>query len=492
VPAIYNEDPEQEIQPTKIHLRGIDELSTDQVREFAIEHFSTPPKFVQWIDDSSANIVYPNSELALDALRSLSADPPSIAEAASNPLQLRDTKPRPGCHLQVRRAVVGDKKKPNAKEASRYYLLHPEADPIERMRAEFANGRGRRDRDHGDYQRRRYNDREDRRRRDLVTANGEGGDFNASMYDDNPEPRQAPGRGDGRGRRRARDRSASPGRSTTNSDEIDLVDDSVSENENGAFRRRNKPDRFRDRSLPPRYSVHDPHPFPKANREKELFPSNTDTKSGQLASDMLHAKKQAERQAAAAKLKRELFPNKTDRSNHRRSDAFDARAAADAANSDDLSRRMTGRMDLADTPTITTSENTNLTNTNAGKELFLSTNTNGRTSTDIGPSPGLTIKGTAGLSIKGTASPGLIIKGGATATTPTSTSTSTTAPRSKTTVRELFPNKFINHAPGPSSDTVAAANENTNTNSNQGKELFTDKIRGRGSVRRNRAEDLFW
>jgi hypothetical protein len=415
---------------------------------------------VQWIDDTSANLVYSSSDFALQALEALCAVTPTKAELIANPLQRRDAKPRSGSHLEVRRAVVGDKKKRNAKESSRYYLLHPEADPIERMRTEFANGRTRRNGDHGDYQRRRYDDREDRRRRDQATKNEAGGDFTASMYDDNPEESRQP-RSRGRlGRRSARNRSASPGRSITNSDEIIIDDASDSENDRSSLRRRNnRNNRFRDRSPPPDYTIDDPHPFPKGNREKELFPSNAGTKSGQLASDTLQAQKQSDRAAAAAKLKRELFPHKTDRSNHRRSDAVDARAKADAANSDELSSNMSRRMDLTD------SNSTN-NSANAGKELFSTTTkhiTSAFTPASASASTsnaGLSIKGTAGLSIRGGA--GMSIKGAAAAVTPTN-------------VRELFPDKFVRGG--------GAGNE--------GKELFSDKIKGRGSVRRNRAEDLF-
>lgn len=394
---------------------------------------------MQWIDDTSANLVYASSDLALAALEAFCAIAPTNGEVSNNPLQLRETKPHPGCQLQVRRAVAGDKKKRNAKESSRYYLLHPEADPIERMRKEFASGRSRRMGDHGDYQRRQYNDREDQRRRDQDANGGGGAVYNASMYDDKPEARQARSRA--RGRRGPRNRSASPGRSTTNSDEIILDDDSTSDNETSPFSRRNKTNRFRDRSLPPRYSLDDPHPFPKANRNKELFPSNTGNKSGQLASDSLQAQTKADKAAAAAKLRKDLFPNKTDRSNHRRSDAFDAR------NSDDLSSRMSQRMDLNSTAAGV--------NANAGKELFSadSTTTTTGTQTSSDGRGGLNIKGSAGLSIKGGA--GISIKGAA------------------ANVRELFPDKFIRGS------------------GNEGKELFSDKIKGRGSVRRNRAEDLF-
>jgi hypothetical protein len=353
------------------------------------------------------------------------------------------------------------------------------------MRTEFANGRSRsqRSNDHSDYQRRRYNDREDRRRRDQDANGEEGTDFNASMYDDNAEPRQSRSRVS-RGRRNTRNRSASPGRSTTNSDEIILDDPSASDNDRPSYRRNtNKTNRFRNRSPPPNYSINDPHPFPKANREKELFPSNNAaTKSGQLASDILKQtqQKQAERAAAAAKLKKELFPHKTDRSNHRRSDAFDARSQADAANSDDLASRMSRRMELSDTNTndTTTSRGNAHPASNAGKELFSPVppppssssssaihNAYAGNAAATRSGAGLNIRGTAGLAIKGGA--GMSIKGAA--------ATTTTTVAAAANVRELFPDKFVRGSGG----------------GNEGKELFSDKIKGRGNVRRNRAEDLF-
>ena len=528
IPAIYSEDQGNEIQPTKVHIRGIDDMSTDDVRNFAVDHFSTPPTYIQWIDDTSANLVYPTNDAALDALAALCAVSLPRAEIEADPLRLRDAKSFRDAHLQIRRAIAKDKKKKNAKDTSRYYLLHPEADPVERMRTEFANGRRRRSGDHGDYNRRRYNDREDRRRRDL-DAEGDGGEYNASMYDDNPEPQQARGRG--RGRRGQRDRSASPGRSSTNEDEI-LVD-YASGSENGDDRsfRQSRPanSRYRDRSLPPTYSLEDPHPFPRANREKELFPSNT-TKNGQLASDTLQARRAADRSTAVTKLKRELFPNRTDRSNHRRSDAVDARAVADAKTSDDLSRRMSKRMGISDAEaqpraanagkelfSSSTNGTSTLSSSNAGKELFSTTSSSNNTSgilssstnaprelfpnstnaprelfptsstttprelfpsssnsrdgtllssqnTNSSVTGGFSIRGSGGMSIKGGA--GLSIKGAA---APVPNSNQNQKPR------ELFPEK---------SDSGSGSGRPTT--GNEGRELFGDSLgrRGRGEGKR--------
>jgi hypothetical protein len=79
---------------------------------------------------------------------------------------------RPEINLQVRLAVVGDKKEVGAASKSRFYLLHPEYDPEERRRQ---GERRYRDRDGNNYQPRRSG-----RRRDDDEAEA----FDASLYDD--------------------------------------------------------------------------------------------------------------------------------------------------------------------------------------------------------------------------------------------------------------------------------------------------------------------
>lgn len=135
--------------------------------------------------------------------------------------------------------------------------------------------------------------------------------------------------------------------------------------------------------------------------------------------------------SAASYLKKELFPSKI--SNHRRSDAIDA--ADDTA--DLFARRIS-------VPLVDGSHDYSHSPRNQNIELF----------PDTSHDNGASIRGAAGqdqgMSIRGTAN-GMTIKGrGA-------------------SVRELFPSKF---------------------NDNEGKELFSDKIEGRGGPRR-RAEDMF-
>lgn len=311
----------------KVHIRGVDEMTTDHIKQFALSYFpDEEASRIEWIDDTSANIVYSSDEVGLRALTALT----QLGEediSALPALRLRTAKTclsHPESVLQVRSAVKTDRKKPRAHEASRFYLMHPEHDPRERLRRELAEKRrqgGRRDESDGDYRRLRFDDREHRRRRN---RNDDG--FTASMYDDDgatpdrrgassddyfsePEARRRPRRGrrqpqelfperGGSGSRggsgRLRDRSASPGR-----DDLDAM--RRSDDEQQQSRRR-----FRERSPRLASGSH-------ANTTKELFP----------ASDSQDTRELFPNRTAASFLKKELFPAKTN-SNHRRTDAFDA------------------------------------------------------------------------------------------------------------------------------------------------------------------------
>lgn len=256
---------------------------------------------MEWIDDSSANLVYENEETALDALKAfIEVD---VTDVTLIPLlqsvAAKQLSTEPQANLEVRRAVFGDRKQPRARERSRFYLFNPEYDPAERRKR--GGGRRYRDRDDGGYRSQLYDEREQENR---VRGAEEAG-FNASLYDDDEEAlakRRAPKRrensisssdsqerrvrfrgaagkelfpnDEGRGSGRLRDRSASP-----------LRDDS----------RDRRDTRDRERYIRK----------PRAAAENRL---------------KAEAIKARLREAAPAK---ELFPQKANAS-HRRSVAFDA------------------------------------------------------------------------------------------------------------------------------------------------------------------------
>lgn len=167
--------------PHKVHVRGLDNLTTKDVRAFALDYFdAVKPSHIEWIDDTSANIVYETPEVAQKALVAFAAV--EVANVAQIPaLQSIPAKAfplHPQTNLEVRLAVVGDRKQAGARDRSRFYLFNPEYDPAERRkRAGYTGGRRYRDREDGGYRSQRYDDREQKKREREA-------DFDASLYDD--------------------------------------------------------------------------------------------------------------------------------------------------------------------------------------------------------------------------------------------------------------------------------------------------------------------
>ena len=381
---------------------------------------------MEWIDDSSANIVFENESVAMEALENFSLAP-KIDGAPLLNYQLRAARSLPShpeANLQVRMSFSTDQKRPRAYEASRFYMMHPEHDPREKRR----KGERSYDSRNGDYRRRGYSDEEHRRRRRKDDHDG----FDASMYDDNGPSirRDSMGssldfRSDDGGRRNrrrgdlyrpvrddkdraSRDRSASPGRPR--------------------------------RTPPPSYRTRDPHPFPRENKGKELFPSKSES-NGDLnrgGKDLFSNK------MLAADLKKELFPNKANVINHRRSDAFDAAdETADLfANGLSVSSRNGSKVGKSLADRITNGPKTSYGRLNPSDSVPV------HDAQDIDDG-GITIRGASNQQDQG-----FSIRGGAAAGT----------------IKELFPGKALGNA---------------------GKELFTEKLQGRGG-RRNKAEDMFY
>lgn len=412
-------------QFSKIYIYGLDTFTTEMVETFAAEHYQTDDfKRIEWIDDLSANIVYTNADAANQALAAFARDP---QEQAKPPNELRIAK-RLSSHvlleLQVRQATVGDKKKPRAHEASRFYLMNPDLDPhengtIDRLR----QNRGKNER--GDYRRRRFDDRENRRRQE-----GQAGIFNADMYDDNAggdagsysDAGEYRRRGRGRGRRgsddlfggetgkgRLRNRSASP--IGDGDGRMGFTDDQP--RRQTARQRSSTPPHLRQRQRPKEL-------FSASNAKKELFSSTTNNSSILAESDGGAVKDPKELFPNSSPLRspKELFPHRSSVSHHRRTPAFDAKDETT------IERFSPKPRSLAD-----------------------------RITGGPAPRPGAMTSDGDAFEIRGASRQGFNFKGRATA---------------DQVHKELFPTKT----------------------GNEGKELFSEKIKGRGGPRR-RAQDLF-
>lgn len=221
------------IVPCKVHIRGVDSLHTDDIKAYVKAHFGNVDR-VEWIDDTSANLLFASELTARDALLALTtvelSDPSALAVGETLPAKpLAD---KPDTNLQVRFALESDKKQAGAAARSRYYLLHPEHDPEERRRRHQDNYRNRyRDRDG------RNGDRGDRRHKRRNSDEEDDIRFEASMYDDVPRsarPRRHSDDDDRHdrardnrgkelfaGHRRGRDRSASPLRDRDGDEDMD-------------------------------------------------------------------------------------------------------------------------------------------------------------------------------------------------------------------------------------------------------------------------------
>ena len=346
--------------------------------------------------------------------------------------------------------------------------MHPEHDPRERRRRDRSSHDG-----NGDYRRRRYGHEEHRRRRDDDNDRG----YVASMYDDDPGALADRGNGhqERRGSRstlssenengsrrdpfhrsrrslgislrsgrrgvsngRLRDRSASPGQ--------------ISEDNSDSNQRR-----LRRRTPPPPYQSQDPHLFQRPNDREELFPLKSTVRkdiSAELRGigSLGQTRELFPNKQVAANLKKELFPSKTNTSNHRRSDAFDAFDETADLFATGMSVPFTdGAMDTRSSSRNLADRITQATSSNFGRLKGSDTEPDPDTLGNL-ESGGFSIRGAAkqqelGFSIRGIAADG--VNGGS--------------------VKELFRGKSAGNA---------------------GKELFTEKLRGRGG-RRNRAEDMF-
>ncbi|KIH94274.1 hypothetical protein SPBR_05788 [Sporothrix brasiliensis 5110] len=182
--------------PTKVHIRGLDALNPDDIKAYVAEHYTGnggskgPFERIEWIDDTSANLLFSSEAAAATALAALSGvqidDVSQLPLGELLPAKTYSAKPDDvSGGLSVRFALASDKKQSGAALRSRFYLLHPEYDPEERRRNQQYNRRrdgGRSDRSHRSYR----DDRQDDRENDIRNNS-----FDVNLYDDDEPSRRA-------------------------------------------------------------------------------------------------------------------------------------------------------------------------------------------------------------------------------------------------------------------------------------------------------------
>ncbi|KAF3760235.1 hypothetical protein M406DRAFT_100213 [Cryphonectria parasitica EP155] len=198
----------QQLVLNKVHIRGLDLIDQDQLKAYiAAQVGGKGADRIEWVNDTSANLVFSTDSAAQDALLALCAV--EIADATQLPpgevLPAKPVPEKPDIALQVRFALESDRKERGAAQKSRFYLFHPEWDP------ETDEGRRKRDRQYRDRRDRRDDRRDDRGRyrrggsgRGLYDEHDEPEPFDVNLYDDDagalarrartsppPRPRQA-------------------------------------------------------------------------------------------------------------------------------------------------------------------------------------------------------------------------------------------------------------------------------------------------------------
>jgi hypothetical protein len=161
----------------KVHVRGVDNLTTRDVENFAADLFPSDAfSKVEWIDDTSVNLVYTTDDAARKALHAFAAEDTAMLEDS---LDLRKAKPlatHPHIELFVRMAVESDRKQRGAARQSEFYRQNPQYAKRRRFNESEHNTRRRSaSAAHVDY------DRNDISRRAPPPDSG----FSADLYDDN-------------------------------------------------------------------------------------------------------------------------------------------------------------------------------------------------------------------------------------------------------------------------------------------------------------------
>ncbi|KAI0140556.1 hypothetical protein GGR57DRAFT_509331 [Xylariaceae sp. FL1272] len=278
---------------TKVHIRGLDMMNPNDVKAYVAHHCAASDVTmirIEWVDDTSANLLFADDALASRALQLLAASP---GDNALPHLPLRTFLPakpwagRPEIQLQVRPALESDKKQVGAAQRSRFYLLNPEFDPEERRRRTDARRYRDRQRDSFSRRRSRHDDDADDpfdvnlyddgpaaattthsrpRRRRSYTPDSDAEEARRNSYRPSNCGKELFPTGGSRAQHRSRDRSASPWRARDG--DRDMDGSSPGAASSSAARDRN------------RHSAHaiKSH-ISRQNRSRELFPTESKSAS---------------------------------------------------------------------------------------------------------------------------------------------------------------------------------------------------------------------
>jgi hypothetical protein len=132
MPAAYYENLDArpvEQWPEYLNLQGVSDFDPNDPLYYAMEHCPEPRvKQLRWVNDSSVNLQYYNSQDAALALQALTdpgaGDPASIS--AETGRKARPYSKKPDSMLILRQANAGDQKAKGASTRSNFYRHNPD------------------------------------------------------------------------------------------------------------------------------------------------------------------------------------------------------------------------------------------------------------------------------------------------------------------------------------------------------------------------------
>lgn len=114
------------VRPEAIHIEGVDDMSTADVQQFVKNYLGKEFFKIEWINDTSLNVVFRIPEKAEQALTALTPEDLPVPMELTTSRGTKEVPGKPDTKLSVRMAIDSDKKERNARSKSKYYLMHGE------------------------------------------------------------------------------------------------------------------------------------------------------------------------------------------------------------------------------------------------------------------------------------------------------------------------------------------------------------------------------
>ncbi|ODQ57829.1 hypothetical protein WICANDRAFT_81157 [Wickerhamomyces anomalus NRRL Y-366-8] len=138
-------DVESVLRSNSIWLHGVDNLSTKEIKAY-LKNFTDDDFKIEWINDTSLNVVFENDEDASTNLKKFTKEQ-DREFSPTDEREAQDFEGKPDVSITLRISNLSDKKVKNAAQYSRYYLYNPPNHGTERRSRKSSRGSSYRERE---------------------------------------------------------------------------------------------------------------------------------------------------------------------------------------------------------------------------------------------------------------------------------------------------------------------------------------------------------